>query len=154
MKGRFYALLLAALPLAASAGDEVGHWYVAPYGGGISPGNQWDGNSTFLGGLAFGNHFSEDWSAELNFNSARLATDNHQNHTRLSALSLDLLRVFNRSGVFAPYLDIGAGDLRAQTPATPTSDAFMLEGGAGAFIKLWENGDASRSFSLRPDVKV
>ncbi len=154
MKGHVYALLLALTPLAASAGDEVGHWYVDPYAGGISPSNQWDGNNTFLGGLAFGRHLSEDWSAELNLNSARLSTDEHHSHTRLSALSLDALRVFNRGGTFSPYLDLGAGDLRAQTPATRTRDDFMLQGGVGAFIKLWENPDASSSFSLRPDVKV
>src|SRR5579862_4126629 len=127
MKGHYYALLLACLPLAASAGDEVGHGYVDPYAGGITPDNKWDGGAGFLGGLALGYHLNQDWSAELNFNSARLSTDNHSSHTRLSALSLDALRVWNRSGVFAPYLTAGVGDLRSQIPAIPTHDDFMVQ---------------------------
>ena len=154
MKGHYYALLLACLPLAASAGDEVGHWYIDPYVGGISPDNKWDGNTTGLGGLAFGYHLSQDWSTELNLNTARLGTEDHQSHTRLSALSLDALRVWNRSGVFAPYVDVGAGDLHSQVAGDSSRDNFMIEGGVGAFIKMWENADASRSFSLRPDVKL
>jgi len=154
MKGHYYALLLACLPLAASAGDEVGHFYIDPYVGGITPDSKWDGNTSGVGGLAFGYHLSEDWSTELNFNTARLGTNDHQSHTRLSGLSLDALRVWNRSGVFAPYLDVGAGDLHSQVEGDRSRDNFMLQAGVGAFIKMWENADASRSFSLRPDVKL
>lgn len=93
MKGHYYALLLACLPLAASAGDEVGHWYVDPYAGGITPDNQWDASSGFLGGLAFGRHLNEDWSAELNLNTARLGTDNHSSHTRLGTFARCAARV-------------------------------------------------------------
>ncbi|MBV8909260.1 MAG: hypothetical protein JOZ89_00720, partial [Gammaproteobacteria bacterium] len=34
-------LLIAAVPLLSHAGDEVGHWYLDPYVGGITPDVGW-----------------------------------------------------------------------------------------------------------------
>jgi hypothetical protein len=71
--------------------------------------------------------------------------------------ALDGLRVFNRAGRFAPYIDVGLGVTHVAPPGSSGLSSrtdFMAQGGVGAFIKLWENADASRSFSLRPDVTV
>jgi len=154
MKGRYFACLLLLMPLAASAGDEIGHWYVAPYLGGITPDSKWDAHNGFLAGVAGGYNLSREWSAELNFNTAKLSNNTGGERTRLSAVMLDGLRVFNRGGTFAPYLELGAGLVRSQPPFTQKTDDFALEGGIGAFIRLWEDADASHSVSLRPDVKL
>lgn len=153
MKGICIALLLAAVPLVAVAGDEAGHWYVDPYGGGIAPDSDWNLHDGWVGGLALGNQFSKDWAAEINLNTARLGDEKDSGHSRLSAGSLDLLRIFNRDTLFAPYLSLGAGATRWDLNLG-THDHFMMQGGVGAFIKLWENADASSSFSLRPDFKL
>jgi OmpA-OmpF porin, OOP family len=154
MKGRYFALLLACLPLVASAGDEAGHWYVDPYLGGISPDPDWNLHGGFLGGLAIGNQFTKNWAAELNLNSTRLRDEKDSGDTRLSAASLDVLRIFNRDETFAPYVSVGAGDAHWQPPLASSHDHFMMQAGIGAFIKVWEDADASHSFSLRPDIKL
>ena len=65
------------------------------------------------------------------------------------------MRVFNRSGVFAPYIAAGAGVLHCNTPFDPPNrNDLFPEAGVGAFIKLWENSNASSSFSLKPDIRV
>jgi OmpA-OmpF porin, OOP family len=155
MKRLVTALWLMFAPLPALAGDEVGHWYLDPYVGGIAPDTYWQttGNQALFG-LAIGKHLSEEWSAELNANGARLNDKYDSNHLNLLGGSLDALRVFNRGGRFAPYFSIGAGVVQAQPQAFANQTNIAVEAGVGAFIKLWENADDSRSFSLRPDIKA
>ncbi|MGH8209743.1 MAG: OmpA family protein [Steroidobacteraceae bacterium] len=148
--------LLACAPMAASAGDEVGHFYFGPEVGGISAsGDRGTKEHDWVYGLDLGYNFSEDWTADVNLNSVRLKDELDPGHLRLSAASLDVLRVFNRSSMFAPYIAVGLGNLHYDTPDSEHSrDNFFPEAGLGAFIKLWENGNASSSFSLKPDFRV
>src|SRR5215469_3024952 len=161
MKRVLLGLLLVLAPFAAPAGDEAGHWYVNPYIGGISPDKTWAGstNSQLLYGIDVGTNLSAAWSLELDFNYASLS--NHLGagggHVNLSGGSLDALRVWNRQSRFAPYIVLGVGATGEHPPAglglTSRTD-FMAQGGVGAFIKLWENSDASQSLLLRPDLKA
>jgi OOP family OmpA-OmpF porin len=157
MRRLLVGLLVLATPLMAFAGDEVGHWYLDPNIGGITPDNVLNTTGTKLDyGLAFGYNMTKEWSAELNFNGARLNDRYDSGHLGLYALSLDFLRVWNRDGRFAPYFSLGAGALQAQPSASTASNqtSLMAQAGVGAFLKLWENGDASRSLALRPDIKA
>jgi OOP family OmpA-OmpF porin len=148
-------LVLACAPLVASAGDEVGQWYVNPFLGGISADTKRDTKTNdFDYGVGFGNHFAENWSLELNANRASLHDKFDGNRTTLGAITLDLLRVWHRDATFAPYVSVGGGWLRASEVGFDNKDFAAGQVGVGAFVKLWESPDSSQSFSLRPDIKA
>ena len=114
MRRLLVGLLVLAAPLMAFAGDEVGHWYLDPNIGGITPDNVLNTTGTKLDyGLALGYNMTKEWSAEVNFNGARLNDRYDSGHLGVYALSLDFLRVWNRDGRFAPYFSLGAGALQA-----------------------------------------
>jgi OOP family OmpA-OmpF porin len=148
-------LALACAPLVASAGDEVGQWYINPFLGGISADKARDTKTNdFDYGVGFGNHFADNWSAELNVNRASLHDKFDGNRTTLGAVTADLLRIWHRDSAFAPYVSVGAGWLRASEVGFDNRDFGAGQVGVGAFVKLWENADSSQSFSLRPDIKA
>lgn len=153
---RFVVALLSVLwPLAAAAGDEAGHWFFTPFVGGIYPDSKrdTDGNA-FDYGAGFGKQLTDSWALELYFNRSSLRNKFDDDHTTLSQLNLDVLHIWNRRSTFAPYVQVGAGWLQVSEHGYPNGSYFNAEGGVGAFIKLWENADGSRSFSLRPDVRA
>jgi OOP family OmpA-OmpF porin len=158
MKQYVWCALLLTAPLLAAADDEVGHWYVNPQIGLIDTDGLRHTNDGLLYGLGFGNNLSEQWSAELNLNGTQQLSDSRDpGHLNLYGGSLDILRVFDRPAKVAPYISLGIGAVRdsagAGSVATSSTD-FMAQAGAGLFVKLWENSDASRSFGLRPDFKA
>src|SRR5690348_16639182 len=108
---------VTAMP-AFAAESDVGGWYLTPFGGDLRTDKDrpTDGRDYALGGLAFGKHFSQAWSAEIMLNGTKLQGDPATfapDHT-LWGGSLDLLRVFNRPGRFSPYIGIGAGAIRSE----------------------------------------
>jgi OOP family OmpA-OmpF porin len=148
-------LALACAPLVAFAGDEVGQWYINPFVGGISADHERDLKSDAVDyGVGFGKNFSQDWSLELNLNRASVRDKFDGNNTTLGAVTLDLLRVWRRDSAFAPYVSVGGGWLRSSEVGFDNQDYVAGQLGVGAFVKLWENADASQSFSLRPDIKA
>jgi OmpA-OmpF porin, OOP family len=148
-------LVLACAPLVASAGDEVGQWYINPFLGGISADHARDvKTNAFDYGVGIGRHFAEDWSLEVNANRASVHDKFDGNETTLGAVTLDLLRVWHRDSTFAPYVSVGGGWLRASEVGFDNKDFAAGQVGVGAFIKLWENPDSSQSLSLRPDIKA
>jgi len=164
------SLLILSVPLTAIAQDQYGHWadgvghfYVNPYAGGITPDKQWLSTGSQADfGLDLGYNFSPAWSAELDLNYTRLKYRYLTgDHVTLDHGAVDALRVFNRGGVFAPYLMLGIGATHNSSPPgradqlfLTSGTNFMAQGGVGAFIRLWENSDASTIFSLRPEVRA
>ena len=148
--------LLACAPLVSYAGDEAGHFYIGPEFGGITAsGDRGTKEHDWVYGANLGYNINADWTLDLNLNTVRLKDEYDPGHLRLLASSLDVLRVFNRSGTFAPYIAAGAGVLHYDSPFDrPGHDDFFPEAGVGAFVKLWENSNASSSFSLKPDIRV
>lgn len=149
--------MLCALtaPVLVQAADEVGHWYVTPQIGGISVDNDRPlQDKDWLYGIGIGKHLSQVISAELNLNGAQVGGGPGRADSSLYGASLDLLAVANRGGTVSPYFSVGAGV--AQNDRSPGKDATdpMLQAGVGMFLNLWENGDGSKSFALRPDLKV
>jgi len=146
-------------PVVASAGDEAGHFYVGPQVGGIvASGDRGTKEHDWVYGLDLGYNFNANWTAEANINSTRLKDEYDPGHLRLTGYSLDVLRVFNRSGMFAPYIAAGGGLLNYNANHSPFNapnhNNFFPEAGVGVFIKLWENSNASSSFALKPDLRV
>jgi len=147
--------LLAAAPVVASAGDEVGHFYFGPEVGGINAsGDRGTKEHDWVYGLDLGYNIAENWTVEVNGNTARLKDRYDPGNLRLNAYTFDVLYVFNRPSMFAPYIAAGVGDLNYHPSLYNSRNDFVSEVGVGAFVKLWENGNASSSFSLKPDIKV
>jgi OOP family OmpA-OmpF porin len=147
---------VATVPAFASDAD-VGGTYVTPMVGVLHTDRDrpTDGRDYALGGLAFGKHFSEAWSAEVLLNGTGLQSDpaTFTPDRTLWGASLDLLRVFNRSSRFSPYLGIGAGAIENDIrPGAADKDA-MWQASLGAFWTLWE-GENGSTFALRPDFKA
>lgn len=143
-----------AAPLAASAADNVGHWYLTPQIGGISVDNDRPlEDKDWLYGLAIGKHVSNALSLELNLNGSRLDALGGGHHSLYGA-SLDFLGVANRGGVVSPYVSIGAGI--GQNDRSPGADAtdVMGQAGVGLFWNLWSSSDGAKTFALRPDLKA
>ena len=128
--------LLASAPLISYAGDEAGHFYIGPEVGGIvASGERGTKEHDWVYGADLGYNLNADWTLDLNLNTERLKDEHDPGHLRLIASSLDVLRVFNRSGPFAPYIAAGAGVLHYDSPSnSPGHDAFFPESGVGAFI--------------------
>jgi OOP family OmpA-OmpF porin len=151
---RLAMIALTALgPLAASAGDDVGQFYLNPQLGGLFPDSKRGLDDDLLWGAGIGMNLSQDWSAEVNYNAARLDYKRMAGHEYPYALSLDVLRVWNRDRLIAPYVSLGVGALENFHPIQNQSD-FLAQAGVGLLIKLWESGDGTASFALRPDFKV
>jgi OmpA-OmpF porin, OOP family len=154
MKKKWFLACICALPTLALA-DEAGHWYVTPSFGGVSVDNDRPvEDKDWLYGFAIGKHLSPAWSAELNVNGAQVGGGPLRSDLSLYGGSLDLLRVFNRDGVFSPYIGIGAGVLENDFSPGPNATDFMAQAGVGAFVQLWENSSGSTTLSLRPDLKA
>jgi OOP family OmpA-OmpF porin len=161
MKKRL-ALLCAcsALPLAicqTALADEVGNWYVTPSFGGVSVANDRPllEDKDWLYGFAIGKHLSPNWSLELNATGAQVGGQTlSDSDLSLWGQSLDLLRVFGRDHVFAPYVSVGAGAQENEFSPGSNATDFMYQAGVGAFIKLYENSSGSFALSLRPDMKA
>jgi OOP family OmpA-OmpF porin len=143
-----------AVPLAAGAADNVGHYYLTPNVGGISVDNDRPlQDKDWLYGLGIGKHISNALSLELNLNRAQIDGIAGGNNT-LTGISLDLLGVMNRSGAVSPYVSIGAGAVQNDRgPGLNANDA-MAQAGVGLLINLWEGANGANSFALRPDLKA
>ncbi len=146
-------VLIALGPLAAAAGDDVGQLYFNPQIGGIIPDSKRALDVGPLWGIGAGMSLSQDWSAEFNYNNARLDDKHMAGHQYPNAISFDVLRVWNRDRLIAPYVSLGIGALQDMNPVQNQSD-FLAQAGVGLLIKLWENGDGTASLALRPDFKV
>ena len=145
--------LAVLAPLTARAGDDVGQFYFNPQIGGIIPDSKRALNDSLLWGAGLGMNLSPAWSAEVNFDGAHLGYKHMPGHQDPYALSVDLLRVFNRDRTFAPFITGGIGLLENFNASHASSD-FLGQLGVGALIKLWESSDGTASFALRPEVKV
>jgi OOP family OmpA-OmpF porin len=149
------ALVIAAPAIAAA--DEVGHWYIAPQIGGISVDNDRPlQDKDWLYGLAVGKAVNRGLNVEVNLNGSQIGGGPGRSDLSLYGGSLDLLGVFNRGGVVQPFLSAGLGVAQNDRPKSDGGDAtdFMSQVGVGMFIKAWESGDGSRTFSLRPELKA
>jgi OmpA-OmpF porin, OOP family len=145
--------LIALGPLAAAAGDDVGQLYFNPQIGGIVPDSKRGLDDGPLWGIGVGMSLSQDWSAEFNYSNARLEDKHTTAHQYPNAVSFDVLRVWNRDRLIAPYVSLGIGALQDINPVQNQSD-FLAQAGVGVLIKLWESRDGTASLALRPDFKV
>lgn len=156
MKKQVAMLYALAVPMAGYAADQTGQWYITPQLGVISTDRDRSlQDEEWLYGLSFGRNFSPKWSAEFNFNETELLNaTSGPSGLDMRALSVDVLRYFNRDSRFAPYLTVGAGALRNEPVRVgrEQNEDFMAQAGVGALVKLHESDTGS--FSLRPEIKA
>ena len=149
------ALVIAAPGIAAA--DDVGHWYLTPQIGGISVDNDRPvEDKDWLYGLAVGKVVNKGLNVEFNLNGSQIGGGPGRNDLSLYGGSIDLLGVMNRGGVVQPFVSAGLGIAQNDRSPSDGGDAtdFMSQVGAGMFIKAWQSSDGSRTFSLRPELKV
>jgi OOP family OmpA-OmpF porin len=157
MKKRITVLcaLGAAVGVPAMAADsDVGRIYMTPQVGYLRADSERPNDRDNLaGGFALGKHLSPAWSAEVLLNATRLEGENAAlPDLSMYGMSLDVLRVFNRAGAFAPYVGLGGGVIDNDlSPGSAGNDA-MAQVSLGAFWTVWEDGDSS--FAFRPDIKA
>lgn len=154
-------LTIAAMGLAAGSAwaadvqesSSVGRWYVAPQlGATVTDHDRSVDNGVFYG-LALGKHLSEDWSAELDVLSGNQGGRRGAPDQRITAVSADVLRVFDRNAAFSPFLTAGIGVITDDPGAGSSSTGFMGQAGVGGLIHVWDSASGSTQFSLRPQVK-
>lgn len=144
-----------AVPVAVSAADNVGHWYLNPQIGGISVDNDRPvQDKDWLYGLGVGKHVNDVLSVELNLNGAQIGGGPARGDLSLYGASLDLLGVANREGNVSPYISVGAGTVQNERSPGSNATDFMAQAGVGMFVNLWESADGSSTFALRPDLKA
>lgn len=145
-----FSTLAAAVP-----GDE---WYITPQVGGISPDHQRDlRHNDWLYGVALGREMGPYINMELNFNGARVNDGRGTGHLDTYGYSFDVLGILNRTGLFSPYLTVGAGagsNVLVPGNALTNQTKLMTQAGVGTYINLWRSSDGTSAFSLRPEIKA
>jgi OmpA-OmpF porin, OOP family len=138
----------------AVAADEAHLWYLTPKVGGTFTDhdrNLVDNDLHY--GLAIGKEINDRWNLEVNGLMSSHEISNTNFDLELSSLSLDVLRVFNRNGRFAPYITGGVGVIKDKLSPGPSQNDFMAQAGLGAFITAWKSSDGSHAFRIQPEAK-
>jgi hypothetical protein len=151
-------LLMLCVPLTAHGQSAGGEWYVNPYLGGITPDKPWGATgSAALIGVDLGAKLSAAWSSELDVEDGMLRDRADSGHSNLYGVALAALRVFDRGGLLAPYLSLGAGAscfAPAAHSALASRTEFMWQAGGGTLVRLWAPADGASSLALRPEIRV
>lgn len=142
-------MLMLALP-GVQAAEDVGRVYVKALGTYIDADSDRLVDDEVAGGtLGFGYSLSEHFNVEIDLQKLNLDGDPSSNPDQdQSAVNLSLMNVYNRSGLFAPYLLAGVGIVNTDVDdGSQDHDDLQLQGGAGVLTRLW--GDR---VSLRTEV--
>jgi OOP family OmpA-OmpF porin len=142
------ALLLGAQGVQAA--EDVGQVYVKALGTYIDADSERLVDDEVAGGaIGFGYALSEHFNVEFDMQKLNLDGDPSGNPDQdQTAVNLNLMNIYNRDGLFAPYLLAGAGVVNTDIDdGSPDGDDLQLQGGAGVLTRLW--GDR---LSLRTEV--
>ncbi|MEZ5564948.1 MAG: OmpA family protein [Gammaproteobacteria bacterium] len=144
------ALLGAALlfgQVQGQAAEDVGQAYVKGLGTYIGADGDRNVDDKVAGGLVgFGYALSEHFNVELDFQRLNLDGDSGFPDQDQSAVNLNLINLYNRSGLFSPYILAGVGVVNTNI-GNADHDDFQAQLGVGALTRLW----GSR-LSLRTEV--
>ena len=140
---------LSVLALPAVASDLPGQWYLNGMGTGIVADDDRLVDDDLAGGtLAIGYAMSEHFNLELAGQLLELDGDGPSGvDVDQTAVSLNLMNIYNRSGTFSPYLLGGVGWVNSDPVGAADDDNLQLQGGVGLLTNLF--GDR---FSLRTEA--
>jgi OOP family OmpA-OmpF porin len=155
--------LLATAPAQAQDrpwDDEVGQWFLVPFVGGtwVDDDRQLDDDMHY--GVGVGKHMTDEWSAQFS-----LYTSEHDANRasrpwpasfdgEITGGTLDLMRVFYRSGRISPYLLGGIGYQTTDYEGLEHDDNVAASIGAGLMWDLFRSSDCSRTVQLRPEIRA
>lgn len=144
------ALMLVLGLQSVQAAEDVGRVYVKALGTYIDADSDRLVDDDVVGGaIGFGYSLSEHFNLEFDMQKLNMDGDPSGNPDQdQTAVNLNLMNIYNRSGLFAPYLLAGAGVVNTDIDdGSPDGDDLQLQGGAGVLTRLW--GDR---LSLRTEV--
>jgi len=152
-KLRFKMLALAATAMvagAAQANDHQGDWYIDGMGSGaiMDSGRNLDDGFAGLTGR-FGKKLNDSWNVELSAQALDIDGDSAKGGTDFDQFSgaVNALWVFNRGGVFQPYLLGGLGMADSKFSGRSSDKSPFFDVGAGAIVPL-----ADGKYRLRGEV--
>lgn len=144
------ALILILALQGVHAAEDVGRVYVKALGTYIDADSDRLVDDEVAGGaLGFGYSLSEHFNVEFDLQKLNMNGDPSSNPDQdQTAVNLNLMNIYNRSGLFAPYLLAGAGIVNTDIKdGSQDHDDLQLQGGAGVLTRLW-----SDRVSLRTEV--
>lgn len=156
MRSRKSMILCALAVPAMACASQADHWYVTPQLGVFSPNYQRSlEKNDWLYGVAFGRELNRYFNLELNLDGTRLSGIRGVGPMHIYGTTLDALAILNRSGMFSPYLRLGAGFVH-NVPSGQASNQtdFAADAGVGLYWNLWRSPRGTRAFALRPEIKV
>lgn len=146
---------MAALLCLANAGasEPVGAKYFTPMLWGEWPDDAREVDDDYAFSVAFGKAVSQNWNVELNASRGKFdgAANNDQT---LTAVGLDVLRVFYRDARTSPFVLLGGGWAETKTEFTGTDSEPYADLGVGILATLSRTADESGSLSLRGDLRA
>lgn len=144
------ALILILALQGVHAAEDVGRVYVKALGTYMDADSDRLVDDEVVGGaLGFGYSLSEHFNVEFDLQKLNMSGDPSSNPDQdQTAVNLNLMNIYNRSGLFAPYLLAGAGIVNTDLKdGSQDHDDLQLQGGAGVLTRLW-----SDRVSLRTEV--
>lgn len=152
------AILSSIFPFSpAHANDlatQTGQWYFGLQAGAVIPDRARGVNDNGYAGLRIGKEIRPHWNLELNALESRHPGNHGRPRLTLRQFSLDLLRVFNRSHEFAPFIRAGVGLLQDEPRGEGAHTNMMGEAGLGLIVHLWASKTRRYSLDVRPELDV
>ncbi len=140
------ALLLFG-QVGAHAAEAVGQPYVKGLATYIGADSDRNVDDNVAGGvIGFGYALSEHFNAEIDFQRLNLDGDSGFPDQDQSAINLNLMNIYNRSGLFSPYILGGIGIVNTDIN-NDDHDDFQAQLGVGTLTRVW-----GERVSLRTEV--
>lgn len=144
----------------AQAAEEVGQAYLKGMGTYIFADEDRHVDDALAGGLVgFGYALSDNWNLEVDFQKLDLdgkgsfldggeggSTSPYPDQEQ-TAINVNLLNLYNRSGTISPFLLLGLGVVNNDIKGSSDSDDLQIQGGVGLLTRLW-----GERLSLRTDA--
>lgn len=145
--------IAALLCLAsAEASESVGSKYFTPMLWAEWPDDARVVDDDYAFSVAFGKAVSENWNVELNASRGKFDGVANNDQT-LTAVGLDVLRVFYRDARNSPFVLLGGGWAETKSEFTGTDSEPYADLGVGILATLSRSDDESSSLSVRGDVR-
>jgi OOP family OmpA-OmpF porin len=147
---RLFGILLvlgaASTPVAAS--EQEGQWYAAGMGVYIDPASDRNLDNEIAGfQLSVGKAITEHWNLEGEVDYLEVDGDNGPGQD-LTGIAINGLYIWNRPGVFSPYLLGGVGAVEFDPNVGDDDTEFQVQAGPGFLLDLWGDRLALRAEAL------
>ncbi|HPF25719.1 MAG: OmpA family protein [Steroidobacteraceae bacterium] len=145
------AWLAAAACGVATAGSDVGSWYVAPQINGlwIDDARRADDDIGFT--FSLGHVFSDKWDGELSVFTSKHDAPSNVDH-KIQGFAIAAKRVFYREQRVNPFISIGIGEVNNNYSPGLDIDSLTATYGVGVLADIGGNRDEGTNLQLRGDI--